>query len=265
MQAAVCRTPAVDVARRRHCRVSTRAARRATRASATQADSPSVEEIIAVMHAAGDDSDAVRLGGLIVVLWRAGLRISEAPALTESDLDLHRGAILVRRGNGGKRREVGMARSAWEQLRTRWHSAPAALRATSATRPPRNQPGRSAPANTVHTRSLGRTAISPAYPTRRPRDHLGLPSGNRQHRERARCPRPPGTDDPGHPRPVDPASTRQRGRPRNASSASQVGACARGPIRIRRPSPSRLTAAASPSFSSRDCWTWARSKPVSPW
>jgi hypothetical protein len=29
-----------------------------------------------VMHAAGDDHDALRLRGLIVVLWRAGLRIS---------------------------------------------------------------------------------------------------------------------------------------------------------------------------------------------
>ena len=85
------------------------------------ADPPTVEEIIAVMHAAGDnnDSDAVRLRGLIVVLWRAGLRISEALALNESDLDLHRGAILVRRGKGGKRREVGMDRWAWEQL-TPW-------------------------------------------------------------------------------------------------------------------------------------------------
>jgi integrase len=66
------------------------------------ADPPTVEEIIAVMHAAGADSDrdAVRLRGLIIVLWRAGLRISEALALSESDLDLHRGAILVRRGKG---------------------------------------------------------------------------------------------------------------------------------------------------------------------
>ena len=81
------------------------------------ADPPTVEEIIAVMHAAGDDdTDAVRLRGLIVVLWRAGLRISEALALSESDLDLDRGAILVRHGKGGKRREVGMDRWAWEQL-----------------------------------------------------------------------------------------------------------------------------------------------------
>ena len=54
--------------------------------------------------------------GLIVVLWRAGLRISEALALVETDLDQPRGAITVRRGKGGKRREVGMDRWAWEQL-----------------------------------------------------------------------------------------------------------------------------------------------------
>jgi integrase len=44
------------------------------------------------------------------------LRISEALALAESDLDRTRGAVLVRRGKGGKRREVGMDRWAWEQL-----------------------------------------------------------------------------------------------------------------------------------------------------
>src|SRR5437660_12937293 len=62
------------------------------------ADPPTVEEIIAVMRAAGNDADALRLRGLMVVLWRAGLRISEALALSESDLDPSRGAILVRHG-----------------------------------------------------------------------------------------------------------------------------------------------------------------------
>jgi site-specific recombinase XerD len=79
-------------------------------------DPPTVEEIIAVMRVAGDSPDGLRLRGLIVVLWRAGLRISEALALQESDLDQTRGAVLVRRGKGGKRREVGMDRWAWEQL-----------------------------------------------------------------------------------------------------------------------------------------------------
>ena len=79
-------------------------------------DPPTVEEIIAVMRAAGDGPDGVRLRGVIVVLWRAGLRISEALALNETDLDPDRGALLVRHGKGDKRREVGMDRWAWSHL-----------------------------------------------------------------------------------------------------------------------------------------------------
>jgi integrase len=63
-------------------------------------DPPTVEEIIAVMHAAGHDLEGVRLRGVIVVLWRAGLRISEALALNETDFDPERGALLVRHGKG---------------------------------------------------------------------------------------------------------------------------------------------------------------------
>jgi integrase len=80
------------------------------------ADSPTIEEIIAVMRQAGDGIHGRRLRGLIVVLWRAGLRIHEALALTEADLDPRRGSLLVRRGKGGRRREVGMDDWAWEQL-----------------------------------------------------------------------------------------------------------------------------------------------------
>jgi integrase len=72
------------------------------------ADPPQVEEIIAVMRAAGDDAHGRRLRGLILILWRAGLRIQEALALAESDLDPRRGALLVRRG-----RAAGAARSVW--------------------------------------------------------------------------------------------------------------------------------------------------------
>ncbi len=68
------------------------------------------------MRAVGDRPEARRLRALIGLLWRAGLRISEALALQESDLDASRGAVLVRRGKGGKRREVGMHRWAWDQL-----------------------------------------------------------------------------------------------------------------------------------------------------
>src|SRR3954471_6661105 len=80
------------------------------------ADPPTVEEIVAVMRAAGDRRHGCHLRGLIVVLWRAGLRIHEALALTESDLDQRRGALLVRRGKGGRRREVGMDEWAWQEL-----------------------------------------------------------------------------------------------------------------------------------------------------
>jgi site-specific recombinase XerD len=53
---------------------------------------------------------------LVVLLWRAGLRISEALSLAESDLDSVRGSVLVRCGKGGKRREVGMDEWAWQHL-----------------------------------------------------------------------------------------------------------------------------------------------------
>jgi site-specific recombinase XerD len=79
-------------------------------------DPPTVDEIIAVMRASGNGADGARLRALIVVLWRARLRISEALDLAETDLDRTRGALTVRRGKGGRRREVGMDRWAWDQL-----------------------------------------------------------------------------------------------------------------------------------------------------
>lgn len=60
------------------------------------------------MRAAGERTDGIRLRAIIVVLWRAGLRISEALALSETDLEPDRGSVIVRHGKGDKRREVGM-------------------------------------------------------------------------------------------------------------------------------------------------------------
>jgi site-specific recombinase XerD len=54
------------------------------------ADDPGVT----VMRSAGDHVHGRRLRGLIVVLWRAGLRICEALALAEADLDPRRGSLL---------------------------------------------------------------------------------------------------------------------------------------------------------------------------
>ena len=80
-------------------------------------DPPRVEEIIAVMRQAGESDHGLRLRALIIVLRRAGLRIGEAMALTEPDLEPSRGSLLVRQGKGGKRREVGMDGWGFEQLR----------------------------------------------------------------------------------------------------------------------------------------------------
>ncbi len=68
------------------------------------------------MRCAGETPHGLRTRALIVLLWRAGLRISEALALAESDLDATRGGVLVRQGKGGKRREVGMDRWGWQQI-----------------------------------------------------------------------------------------------------------------------------------------------------
>jgi site-specific recombinase XerD len=83
------------------------------------ADPPTVEEIILVMRQAGPGPSADRTRGLIAILWRAGLRISEALALSESDLDPKTGSVLVRLGKGGKRRMVGMDDWGWEHV-ARW-------------------------------------------------------------------------------------------------------------------------------------------------
>jgi site-specific recombinase XerD len=81
------------------------------------ADPPKVEEIIAVMRGAGDRAHGRRLRALIVLLWRAGLRIHEALALTEGDLDQRRCSLVIRRGKGGRRREVGLDRWGWDEVR----------------------------------------------------------------------------------------------------------------------------------------------------
>ena len=143
-------------------------------------DPPTVEEIIAVMRAAGDDPNGLRLRGLIVVLWRAGLRISEALALSETDLEPQRGAILVRRGKGGKRREVGMDRWAWELLRA-WMEFRASLPigALFAFCEDRHGADRARPR--AHARSCG-------APLRRPVSAVGSRPTNSGTRTPSRCP-----------------------------------------------------------------------------
>jgi len=81
------------------------------------ADPPTVEEIVCVMRSASEDPHGWRLRAMIVMLWRGGLRVQEALALSEHDLNPRRGSVLVRSGKGGRRREVGMDGWGWENLR----------------------------------------------------------------------------------------------------------------------------------------------------
>src|SRR5437660_12893349 len=50
----------------------------------------------------------IRNAALIAVLWRCGLRISEALALVPADIGFDDGVVHVRRGKGGKPRVVGL-------------------------------------------------------------------------------------------------------------------------------------------------------------
>jgi integrase len=119
------------------------------------ADPPTVEEIVAVMRQAADDHHGWRLRAMIVVLWRAGLRVQEALALAEHDLDPRRGSVLVRNGKGGRRREVGMDEWGWEHLRP-WLNARAELSSgpcsASSTAPPAGERGQA-------PRSAGRSRL----------------------------------------------------------------------------------------------------------
>jgi integrase len=72
------------------------------------ADPPTVDEIVAVMRHTGDDRHGARLLAAIVVLWRGGLRIQEALALAEHDLDPRRGSLLV-----PTERAASAVRSGW--------------------------------------------------------------------------------------------------------------------------------------------------------
>ena len=82
-------------------------------------DPPRAEEIILVMRQAGLDRHGLRIRALVAVLWRGGLRVSEALALNETDIDQRRGSLLIGHGKGDKRREAGMDQFGFEQL-TAW-------------------------------------------------------------------------------------------------------------------------------------------------
>lgn len=94
--------PLVVGAPRRLCLAFTAVGRRATRACSTPRDPPTVEESIAVMRCAGDQQSGVRSRALIVLLRRAGLRVSEGLNRAEGDLDQAAAAS----SSGAARRQV---------------------------------------------------------------------------------------------------------------------------------------------------------------
>jgi site-specific recombinase XerD len=67
------------------------------------------EEVRALMAACSRRAPTgIRNRALITVLWRGGLRISEALALEPKDLDRKEGAIRVLHGKGDRSRTVGL-------------------------------------------------------------------------------------------------------------------------------------------------------------
>ena len=66
------------------------------------------EKIVAVMRAAGESAHGRRLRGLIVICWRAGLRIQEALSLAEADLDHAAGPC-----SSDAAKAAAASRSAW--------------------------------------------------------------------------------------------------------------------------------------------------------
>ena len=74
-------------------------------------------------------ASGIRNRALIVVLYRAGLRISEALAIYPKDLDADAGTIRVLRGKGKTARTVGLDAGAWAILQL-WLDRRAALGTT---------------------------------------------------------------------------------------------------------------------------------------
>jgi hypothetical protein len=79
-------------------------------------DPPTVEEIIAVMRAAGDDPDGIRLRGGSSCCGALGCGSAKPWSWARAIWTGPGGAIQVRHGKGGRHHEVGMDRWAWEQL-----------------------------------------------------------------------------------------------------------------------------------------------------
>jgi hypothetical protein len=129
------------------------------------ADPPKIEEIIAVMRAAGDGTHGRRLRGVIVVMWRAGLRIQR--------LSLSARAISISAAahcSFGAGKAGAVARSAWtlggwEQLQP-WIDARRELRSVRC----------SASSTARRADAAGRPRPAPSSGAPRPRQGCGAVS-----------------------------------------------------------------------------------------
>jgi integrase len=77
---------------------------------------PTAEEIFRMLGRCDQTPYGERMRALVYVLWRAGLRISEALALIEDDLDPDRSSVFVRKGKNGLPRTVGIDSWVWDCL-----------------------------------------------------------------------------------------------------------------------------------------------------
>lgn len=81
--------------------------RHMTRSRKLPAEPLSKDQVLALMRASSNRAPTgIRNRALIVLLWRAGLRISEALALHVKDLDAKEGTVRVLHGKGDKSRVV---------------------------------------------------------------------------------------------------------------------------------------------------------------
>jgi site-specific recombinase XerD len=73
-------------------------------------------EFAAMLDACSSRPTGIRNRAMLVTLYRAGLRITEALSLRPKDLDSINGSIRVLNGKGGKARTVGMDPAAFEYV-----------------------------------------------------------------------------------------------------------------------------------------------------
>ncbi|MEE8486443.1 MAG: site-specific integrase [Acidimicrobiia bacterium] len=66
------------------------------------------EEVLAILNECRNTTTGIRDRALITVMYRSGLRVSEALSLEPKDVDLGIGAIAVLHGKGDRRRTVGI-------------------------------------------------------------------------------------------------------------------------------------------------------------